>query len=450
MNITRSLPLPERIYEPNIIHNPRTWMGIWTPHGWRIHRKRFADASRCTVTLSGDGKTTFFPEALLDPDSLTVGWQDDLHLHDDPFTDGGLYPADPRVEYPVGRPRWAISHTLMVYPYADHNLYTHEYTWNMTHGHLQTHFRKHVALEEAVTDKKNGMTVCVQHKPISMTIEGNVHYPMPNSAVRGVWANPEKTGTNLYTRRITQLIRMHNGVYAITPHLPVVQCYGMWAVYENDPINEVFDADTGECKDAGQLIEQFHIPLDEPLIALMQPQYRQVPSRLYEGEATMPAETEGPVTEEHLKKLQAALHTRFEIGRVGYAHDNLANHDADGYAGYSALYDLNKNGIIDSDDAERLSRHIGRIVRYNLYRHAYFGGDWLTTNVCLDAEHKPGTPVIADYTYGGGYDGNSGIIQLQQTPGPNRKVWVEYHYDAPAAPGENNIRIHLYREKRKS
>ena len=446
MHITQPRMLPERIYEPNIIHNPRTWMGIWTPHGWRIHRKRFANAKRFTITLSGDGKTTFFPDALIDPASSVVGWQDDLHLHDDSFTDGGLYPADPRVEYPVGRPRWAISHTLMVYPVADHNLYTHEYTWDMVHGHLQTHFRKHVAIEEAQTDGNDGMTVRVNHKPISMTIEGNVHYPHPNSAVRGVWAGPDKKGTNFYTRRITQLIRMHNGVYAISPHIPVVQCYGMWAVLESDPIKEVFDHDTGECKDREQLIEQFHIPLDEPKIALLQPLYHQVHSHLYDGPASVLTDQEGTVPASHLQDLRAALGCRFTEGRVGYAHDNQVDHDAAGYAGYSTLYDLNENGIVDEEDAERISRHVGRVVRYNLYRHAYFGGDWLTTSVCLETEHRSGVPVIADYVYGGGYDGSAGVIRLLQTPGPNRKVWVEYHYDAPAEPGENNICIHLYKE----
>ena len=76
MNGTQSRPLSERIYEPNIIHNPRTWMGIWTPQGWRVHRKRFANARVVSVALDGDGKTTFFPEALLDPKTRRVEWQD--------------------------------------------------------------------------------------------------------------------------------------------------------------------------------------------------------------------------------------------------------------------------------------------------------------------------------------------------------------------------------------
>ena len=59
MHKAQPRPMPLRIYEPNIIHNPRTWFGIWTPHGWRVHEKRFGKAERFTVALSGDGKTTY-------------------------------------------------------------------------------------------------------------------------------------------------------------------------------------------------------------------------------------------------------------------------------------------------------------------------------------------------------------------------------------------------------
>ena len=97
-------PIPERIYEPNIIHNPFTWMGIWTPDGWRVHKKRWGKAERFTVRLNGDGKTTFFPGALRDPETNRVEWQDDLHLKDDPFTDAGIYPtASPGGWLLVGR-----------------------------------------------------------------------------------------------------------------------------------------------------------------------------------------------------------------------------------------------------------------------------------------------------------------------------------------------------------
>jgi hypothetical protein len=448
MHRTQPRPTPLRTYEPNILSNPFVWMGVWTPQGWRVHRKRFGRAERLTVTLSGDGRTTFFPEALLDPRTARVEWQDDLHLKDDPFTDGGIYPADPRVEYPVYRPRWAVSHTLLCYPVADHTLYTHEYTWDMVYGHVQTHFRRHVELEEARTNATDGRTVRVRHRPISCSIEGNVHYPLPNSAVRGVWGNASKTGTNYYTRRVTQLVSMHNAVYGVAPHAPVVQCHGMWAVSADDPLDEVFDRETGDCKDAGQVIERMHIPLDEPKIGLLTPAFRQVQSRIYNGPVSILAEAEAVVPPSHLEQLRQRKGSRFVPGRVGYAADNRFDGDADGMdvRGYSPQYDLNGDGVIDDADEALLARHVGRTVRYNLYLGAYFGGDWLTTSVLLEPEHRQGIPAIADYTYGGGYDAQAGVIRLLETPGPDQPVWVEYYHDAPAEPGEDNFRLHLYRE----
>ncbi len=444
---TQPRPLPERIYEPTIIHNPFTWMGIWTPHGWRVNRMRRGRAESVRVTLSGDGKTTFFPEALLDPQTGRVEWQDDLHLTDDPFTDGGIYPCDPRVEHPAGNPRWAVSHTLLAYPVADHTLYTHEYTWDMVHGHLQTHFRRHVALEEARTDSRDGTAVEVAHRPISRAIEGNVHYPLPNSAVRGVWTSPDKSGRNLYARRVTQWMAMHNGVYAIAPHTPVVQCYGIWQVLPEDPVREAFDPDTHECIDRELLIQRLHIPLDEPKISLIEMPIREVHSRLYDAPIGTLAEPEGVVDERQLARLRARLGTQFVPGCVGYAGksgpptDDLLHCDT-----YCPALDLNEDGVIDAADEALLGRHLGRRVRYNLYYDAYFGSDWLTTSVCLDPEHRPGAPVIADYMYGAGYDAQAGIVRLFETPGPDQPVWVEYYHDAPAEPGEDNIVVHLYRE----
>ena len=445
MHRTQPCPLPERIYEPNIVHNPFTWMGIWTPQGWRVHRKRWGKAERTTVTLSGDGVTTFFPEALLHPDTGKVEWQDDLHLRDDPFTDTGIYPCDPRVEYPVGRPRWAVSHTLLAYPVADHGLYTHEYTWDLVHGHLQTHFRKHVALEEARTDSKAGMTVRVEHRPISLSIEGNVQYPLPNSAVRGVWAMPDKAGPNLYTERIVQLVRMHNHVYAIAPHTPVVQCYGMFEVLPGDPIDELFDPETGLCTDRQRVIDELRIPLDEPKVGMVSPNYRKVPSKTYEESVWRLADHEGLVDEAHVEQLRRRLGARFVPGCAGYA----AMHHSAGGPDYRTEFDINSDGTIDEEDLDRLSLHVGRAVRYNLYLHAYFGGDWLTTVVGMTmdpAEPYRGTRIIGDYEYGGGYDAVAGTVRLLETPGPKKPVWIEYHYDAPAEAGENNICVHLYRE----
>lgn len=445
-NTLQRRPIPERIYEPNIIHNPFSWMGIWTPQGWRVHKKRWGKARRITKVLSGDGRTTFFPEALLDPQTGRVEWSDDLHLKDDSFTDGGIYPSDPRVEYPAGQPRWQVSHTLMVGPVADHNLYTHEYTWDMNHGHLQTHFRRHVVLEEARTDAEDGRTVAVANKPISTTIEGNVLYPLPNSAVRGVWTDPQKTGENLYTRRLTQLFAMHNAVYGTPPHMPVVQCYGMWATEPADPLNELFDADAGECHDEARLIEQLRIPLDAPRIGMLRFAFRTGQSRVYEGPVTLLAASEGIVGEDHLRELRQRIGQRYLHGRVGYAYASQSGR-GDLFDGYHMKFDLNNDGVIDEQDEQLLAAQLGRTVRYNLYSDAYFGGDWLTTSVCLTPEHTPGTPIIAHYEYGGGYDAAAGVVRLLRTPGPNKPVWVEYHYDAPAGAGENNIVVHLYHEE---
>lgn len=450
MHNTQRRPIPERIYEPNIIHNPLTWMGIWTPHGWRVHKKRWGRAERLTVTLSGDGRRTFFPGALCDPVSKRVEWQDDLHLKDDPFTDAGIYPSDPRVEYPAGRPRWAVSHTLLCYPVADHTLYTHEYTWDMTHGHLQTHFRKHVQLEEAVTDNHDGMTVRVRHTPISRTIEGNVHYPLPNSAVRGVWREPDKSGPNLYARRVVQKIAMHNGVYAVAPRTPVVQCHGMYEMTSTEADDtKMFDAATGECRDLDRLRDAWFIPIDQPKLGLLRFPVRREKSRVYEGEVGMTAEMFGEVDQSQLKLLEERLGAKLEMGLVGYAHENAVDSDDKGYRGYDCTFDLNNDGVIDEQDRAILAAHLGRRVRYNLYLDAYFGGDWLTTSINIgNTEHQPGTPALADYEYGGGYDAESGTVRLLETPGPGERVYVEYHHDAPAEPGEGNIVIHLFREAR--
>lgn len=437
---------PERIYEPNIVHNPRTWMGIWTPQGWCVHRKRWGKARVVTRLFSGDGRTTFFPDALRDPDTGRVEWQDDLHLTDDGFTDRGIYPCDPRVEYPVGRPRWAVSHTLLCYPVADHGLWTHEYSWDLTHGHLQTRFRKHVPAELAYTDSNDGMTVTVQGRPISTTIAGNVSYPLPNSAVRGVWTNAAKSGVNFYTRRTIRVMPMHNAVYGITPHVPVVQCHGMYAVLPGDPIGDVFDAETGECRDEQQLRERLKIPTDEPKIAMLMPPFAPAESKVYEGEVSLVADPFMKVDDDLLKHVRARRGARFTMGQVGYGAVGTWDGSSTDVPGYTPNFDLNGDGVIDERDEERLLSHFGRTVRVNLYLHAYFGGDWLTTNVLLDAEHKQGIPAIADYEFGGGYDAQAGVIRLLRTPGPNKPVWVEYFYDAPAEAGTDNIRVHLYRE----
>lgn len=420
-------------------------MGIWTPQGWRVHWKRWGKAIKASCFLSGDGHTTRFSGALRDVSTGMVEWSDDLHLVNDPFTDGGIYPCDPRVEYPLGQPRWAVSHTLLCYPVADHSLYTHEYVWDLDQGDLQTCFRTPIRLEPAMTDAHSGHTVQVAHRPISTVIEGNIRYSLPNSAVRGVWANREKRGRNYYTRRICSLLPMANGVYVTVPNSPVVQCHGLYATSVDDPLTELFDLDSGECRDLSRVQEQLKIPLDIPQLGMIRYPLREVPSQVYEGTICVPGSLAGVVTEDHLQQLMLRIGKRFEPGRVGYSESNSFDGHV-GASGYLPAYDLNRNGEIDADDAELVRSHLGRAVRYNLYLDGYFGGDWLSTSCCLEPEHRPGTRVIADYEFGGGYESESGVIHLLDSPGPNMPVWVEYHYDAPAALGTDNIRVHTYRE----
>lgn len=437
--------VPERIYEANIVHNPLLWMGVWTPQGWRVHAKRWGRAVRKTLLLSGDGHSSFFPDVLRDPGTHRVEWSDDLHLKDDSFTDCGIYPCDPRVEYPVELRRWAVSHTLLCYPVADHTLFTHEYTWDLVHGHLKTHFRRHVVLEASRTDARDGMTVAVQHRPLSTTIEGNANYPLPNSAVRGVWDNPDKIGDNFYTQRAVQLLAMHNAVYCIPRRTPVVQCHGMYAVAEAEGLDAVFDSDTGDCRDTEYLQERLAIPLDEPKIGMLRFPIKRLMSRIYDGPIGVPAELYGVVSAEHVENLRSRMGSRFQPTGVGYAHDGRFDADQ-GAPGYIPAFDFNGDGLIDGQDLEVAHRHVGRRVRYNLYLDGYFGGDWLTTSACLEPEHRSGIPVIADYQFGGGYDADAGVIRLLKSPGRDQPVWVEYFYDAPAEAGENNIRLHIYRE----
>lgn len=423
-------------------------MGVWTPNGWRIHKKRWGCAARTSIALSGDGRTAHFPGALRDPSLGRVTWGDDLHLEDDPFTDGGIYPCDPRIEYPIGRPRWAVSHTLLCFPVADHGLFTHEYTWDIDSGDLTTHFRQHVPLEQSTTDSATGLSVNVAHVPLSTTIEGNVRYAMPTSAVRGVWDNPHRTGRNYYAARTCRLLSMTNGVYAVVRECPIVQCLGLYATAPEDQADELFDRHSGVCRDPEQLSERLHIPSDAPKLGMLRFPLRPVESRVYQGRIGTLAALESVVDSTHLERLLERRGASFQPGGVGFAATQ--RFDGEQLApGYVPAFDFDDNGQIDDADAEFLARNLGRRVRYNLYLDAYFGGNWLSTSCCLEPEHRPGTPLIADFEYGGGYDAETGMIRLLDTPGPGRPVWVEYFYDAPAEAGENNIRVHLYRESPK-
>ncbi|HRJ73212.1 MAG TPA: hypothetical protein PLS03_13395 [Terrimicrobiaceae bacterium] len=437
----RSLPVVA--YEPNILRNPFAWMGIWTPQGWRTHRKRFGRAQQERVFLRMNPGQTYFPGALRHPSTGQVEWMDDLHLTDDPHTDGGIYPCDPRVIDPAGAPRWSVSHSLLCFPVADHSLFTHEYTWDISTGDLTTHFRRPCLLEEARTDRHDGKTVLVRHAPISQTIEGNVAYDVPNSAVRGVWLNPERTGPNLYARSAVQKLRMLNGTYLVTPHRPVLQCHGVWAVLPGDQIDDLFDEASGCCRCHEELRKRTGIDLSEPKLAMFLPESHQVYSALYGTELGMLTDHRVIIDQSRVEAVRLRLGTSFDSSLAGYA-GGYPGLDSSG--GYFPELDFNGNGVIDEDDLRTVEGSLGRTLRSNLYVHSYFGPDWLSICVALDSEQQPGKEVVAAYEYGAGYDARNGVISIFETPGPGVPVWVDYYSDRPDESVQGEIQVVTYRE----
>ncbi len=413
-------------YEPNIISNPFTHYGTWTPDGWRVHEKRWATTKAVELFLSGDGKRTRF--------ELSADFVEDVHDKADPHTDGGIYPSEPHVEYPVGRPRWAISHTFLAYPFADKTLYEMEYVYDRVQRTLDTFFREHVVCEEAVTDHRDGMTVRVKHTPISRVIVGNKAYPHCNSAVRGVWASPEKRAPNFHTRERLMRLPSANAVYIRAPHTPVVQCFGLWKAEPSDsPVTN---------RDA---LIAAGIPLDAPSISSLGYGYRNSFSKFYNANLDLIAERDVVVHPASLERLRACKGVPFREHAVGYAAWQKWDHDfqVGGVPGcYCNRFDFNGNGLVDAEDEETLRRHIGNRYRVNYYTGAYYGWNWLSVGVCLNLEMQS-EPVICQWLQGAGYDAETGTIRLFETPGPNQKIFVEYHYDKPAATGRDNIRIVL-------
>ncbi len=274
-----------------------------------MHEKRWRKTEPVEVNFSGDGKRTRF--------ELPTDFVEDVHDKDDPHTDGGIYPSEPRVEYPVGRPRWAISHTFLAYPFADKTLYEMEYVYDRAQRTLQTFFREQVVCEEAVTDDRDGMTVRVKHRPISRVIVGNKAYPYCNSAVRGVWASAEKRGTNYYTRERLMVLPAANAVYISVPHRPVVNCLGLWKARPDDPPVE----DRAALEAAG-------IPLSAPGVSAFGHRFRKVFSQFYDADLELFAEDEVVVSESSLANLCAAKGIPFREHKVGYAGWGNWNHIA--------------------------------------------------------------------------------------------------------------------------
>ncbi len=424
-----STPDPAFRFDSNIVRNPRDDFGTWTPQGWKTHPIKFAATTSRATSLRGDGRTITFSGLPLDDKPF-------VHDPSDPTGDHGIYPAEPRVEYPPGRPRWAVSHTFLAYPVADQTLYQHEYTWSA--GSLTTRFRNHIRLEEAVTDSTDGRTVRVQHTPVSSVVAGNQSYPLCNSAVRGVWTNPAKQGPNYYARPQTRLCHSHNAVYIVVEASPVIQCRGIWKARPGD--EAAFD-ESGLCI-RPELLLQSGLPLDVPKLGSVGYSLRKAFSNFYAAEVQLMEDSLVQINESMLDHLRACRDIAFAENAVGFAAHGRWDHDRDiwGVPGsYAAHWDFNDNGVVDEEDEAALIANLGRQVRPNYYSAAYFGNDWLSTGVLLNPEMKGGEPVICSWLQGAGYDIDSGVINLFDTPGPNQPVFVEYHHDAPAEPGKGNI-----------
>lgn len=427
-------------YAANILRNPRNHFGTWTPKGWRTHVIRKGRTAARRIARSGDGKSVKF-----------AGMPDDyaecIHDAGDVACDGGIYPSTPRVEYPPGRPRWAISHSFLAYPVADQTLYEYEYTWDREEGSLATYFRKHVPLEEAITDAQGGLSVKVRGTPISTVVAGNKAYPYCNSAVRGVWDNPEKKGHNYYTRKHVRRCASHNAVYVLVTQQPVVQCHGIWKLEPRDA--SAFDS-SGVCREEALLIAN-GVPLDCPKLGVVGYELKRVPSRFYGGTVEIMARETVRIDPAMLDALRGCLDASFQEGNVGFAAWKSWDHamHINGVPGsYAFAWDFNADGVVDDADEQTLRANLGREVRVNYYSAAYFGNNWLSTGVLLNPEMEQGEPLICAWTQGAGYTPGTGIVDLFETPGPNRPVYVEYHHDEPAAQGRENIQISLpYLEK---
>ena len=423
-------------YEENIISNPLTHFGTWTPEGWRVHKIRRGETALERKLFSGDRETKEFS-------GLPVDFVEDVHDAKDGSSDGGIYPAVPRVEYPVGHPRWAVSHTFLAYPVADQTLYDQEYTWDRAAGRVQTHCRRHVVLEEATTDADCGLTLTVNNPKISTVIAGNKSYPLCNSAVRGVWDNPEKLGWNYYSRRIVRRCLTHNGIYVLIDQSPVIQCHGIWKWEAGD--EEAFDQN-GEAVNAGRLV-QSGIPFDCPKLGTTGYVMKREPSSFYGVSVEVIDGTRVRVGDDMLTALRACQDVPFRPHRVGFAgwgHWDHAAHIGGVQGHYGVGWDLNDNGIVDAADEETLRANLGREVRVNYYSAGYFGNDWLSAGVLLNSEMQS-EPVICAWSQGAGYDSERGTVRLFETPGPGRKVYVEYHYDEPAMSERDNIVVAIRR-----
>jgi len=390
--------------------------------------------------ISGDGETTTF--------EMKHKFVDHVNDFADPFSDCGIYLANPKMEYPIGRRRWAISHTFLFFPVIDASLYDHEYTWDIENNTITTHLREHVELEE-VTANADGKSVTVNNTPISTAIEtrGNVFTKKCNSAVRGVWDNPQKQGKNYYVKRANIMTSLKKLFYFEPLHRPVVNQFGIWVVDESERPERFFDSD-GNCIDIGAVAEELLIPLHEPKVLA------------WSLEEYKPAGSDDSYSKRLPKKMwpdltpvpQASVLDPVLGVNFIHSHCGLAGFEQDNDNGYKNGWDINSDGIIDERDKEILTRHAGEVYRMNVGDYGYFGFNWLSLGnwvrsqkvYSLEENEARKAILVCSYDYGAGYDADSGKVDLFESVEPGKKMYVEYHHDIAAAAGKDNVKVYLH------
>lgn len=385
--------------------------------------------------FSGDGETTVF-----EPKHRIVD-----HVHDfaDRFSDFGIFLSNPKVEYPLGRRRWANSHTFLAFQIPDGALYGHEYHWDLETNTIHTHFHEQVSCEPAVVNP-DGRSVTVGRRPISTGVEvrGNVLSRRCSSAVRGVWSDAGRQGPNHYVRRANVLMPLRALYYFRPLHEPVVNQLGIWDVDAGERPERFFRAD-GTCNDETGVIEELLIPLHEPKVLCW----------------TVQPYTPAGADDRFTRRLPP--HKRVDLSPVPppefldpyldvpfvHSHCGTAGVEQHNDNGYHCGYDINSDGIIDRRDREILDRHRGQVYRMNVGDYGYFGFNWLSLGNRPRSHDLTADPrlYICAYDYGAGYDADAGVVQLFDPLPPGQRVYVEYFHDVPPASGRDNVKVYLHR-----
>ena len=383
--------------------------------------------------LRGDGAATTF--------KLKNKIIDYIHDFCDPFSDFGIFMSTPKIEYPIGRHRWANSHTFLEYPVVDGVLYGREYTWDTNENTITTFFHKRIAVEE-VTVNPDGRTVTVSRKPISTGVElrGNVFSKACSSAVRGVWDNPQKQGKNYYAKRANILTTYKGLIYFRPLHKPIVNQLGIWLVDECEEPQRFFD-NTGNCTDTEGVINELLIPLHQPkVLAGSFDQYNpaghndrftvRLPQHMRQDLCPVP-----PVS-----ILDSAFGAEFKYGQCGYAGLRRNNLN-----GYENRFDINSDGIIDQKERDILNRHAGEVYRMNIGDYGYFGKNWLSTGYSPRSKNtsKGLNLFVCSYDWGASYDNGSGTVKLLEDVEPGKKLYIEYFCDVPPEAG-SEMKVYLH------